>query len=265
LNLLELGERRRLERPASQPSRSRAYGSTSNTVVPFDEVLGRLRRRSWYSRSRQSPKAKESRRALRREERIHFGINRRTVRWILGNPLIATAIRLDITAGLFAPVEVLVTEKGNRSGHDNDLRAPIVSDGHRRTPRYAKPPKEVVDTFGSVQRDERCPHFRFHRCFRRRACPSCITSIVIGSPLSFQQTPVTHGDGKSTFSTSGQAIRNVQNVFELAAILSKSARASSRPTARYDALSPMERRILGSRSAAKKEPNGLFSKWQSHN
>jgi hypothetical protein len=44
LNLLALGERRRLERPASQPTRSRAYGSTSNTVVPFNEVLGRLRR-----------------------------------------------------------------------------------------------------------------------------------------------------------------------------------------------------------------------------
>jgi hypothetical protein len=67
------------------------------------------------------------------------------------------------------------------------------------------------------------------------------------------------------FSTSGQAIRNVQNVFELAAILSKSAPASGRPTPRYDRLSPMERRILGSRSAAKKEPNRLFSKWQSHN
>ena len=40
-----------------------------------------------------------------------FGINRRTVRWILGNPLIAiTMIRSDITAGLFAPVELLVTE-----------------------------------------------------------------------------------------------------------------------------------------------------------
>jgi uncharacterized protein (DUF302 family) len=40
-----------------------------------------------------------------------FGINRRTVRWILGNPLIAiTMIRNDITAGLFAPVELLVTE-----------------------------------------------------------------------------------------------------------------------------------------------------------
>jgi hypothetical protein len=67
------------------------------------------------------------------------------------------------------------------------------------------------------------------------------------------------------FDESGQTIRNVQNVFELAAILSKSAPASGRPTPRYDGLSPMERRILGSRSAAKKEPNRLFSKWQSHN
>lgn len=40
-----------------------------------------------------------------------FGVNRRTVRLILGNPLIAvTMIRHDITAGLFAPVEILVTE-----------------------------------------------------------------------------------------------------------------------------------------------------------
>jgi uncharacterized protein (DUF302 family) len=44
-----------------------------------------------------------------------FGINRRTVRWILGNPLIAiTMIRHDITAGLFAPVEVLMTENEKR-------------------------------------------------------------------------------------------------------------------------------------------------------
>jgi uncharacterized protein (DUF302 family) len=46
-----------------------------------------------------------------------FGINWRTVRWILGNPLIAiTMIRHDITAGLFAPVEVLVTEKESGPG-----------------------------------------------------------------------------------------------------------------------------------------------------
>ena len=46
-----------------------------------------------------------------------FGINRRTVRWILGNPLIAiTMLRHDITAGLFAPVEILVTEKESGPG-----------------------------------------------------------------------------------------------------------------------------------------------------
>jgi uncharacterized protein (DUF302 family) len=46
-----------------------------------------------------------------------FGINRRVVRWILGNPLIAiTMIRLDITAGLFAPVEILVTENEDGQG-----------------------------------------------------------------------------------------------------------------------------------------------------
>ena len=33
------------------------------------------------------------------------------VRWILGDPLVAIAIiQHDITAGLFAPVEILVTE-----------------------------------------------------------------------------------------------------------------------------------------------------------
>ena len=46
-----------------------------------------------------------------------FGIDRRTVRWILGNPLIAvTMIRHDITAGLFAPVEILVTEAEDGRG-----------------------------------------------------------------------------------------------------------------------------------------------------
>jgi uncharacterized protein (DUF302 family) len=46
-----------------------------------------------------------------------YGIDRRTVRWILGNPLIAvTMIRHDITAGLFAPVEILVTEAEDHQG-----------------------------------------------------------------------------------------------------------------------------------------------------
>ncbi|SRR5579884_143027 len=40
-----------------------------------------------------------------------FGIQRKVVRWILGNPLLAiTMMRHDITAGLFAPVELLLME-----------------------------------------------------------------------------------------------------------------------------------------------------------
>jgi uncharacterized protein (DUF302 family) len=40
-----------------------------------------------------------------------FGIHRRVLRLILGNPLIAiTMIRRDLNAGLFAPVELLLTE-----------------------------------------------------------------------------------------------------------------------------------------------------------
>ena len=41
----------------------------------------------------------------------------RVVRLILGNPLYAiTMIRHDITAGLFAPVELLVVEESDRRG-----------------------------------------------------------------------------------------------------------------------------------------------------
>jgi uncharacterized protein (DUF302 family) len=41
-----------------------------------------------------------------------FGIRRQVLRWILGNPLIAiTMLRHDVTAGLFAPVEILLTDR----------------------------------------------------------------------------------------------------------------------------------------------------------
>jgi uncharacterized protein (DUF302 family) len=41
------------------------------------------------------------------------GIDRKVLRVILGNPLIAiTMLRHDVTAGLFAPVEVLLTDEG---------------------------------------------------------------------------------------------------------------------------------------------------------
>jgi uncharacterized protein (DUF302 family) len=42
------------------------------------------------------------------------GIHRKVMRVILGNPLIAiTMLRHDVTAGLFAPVEVLLTDEGD--------------------------------------------------------------------------------------------------------------------------------------------------------
>jgi uncharacterized protein (DUF302 family) len=49
-----------------------------------------------------------------------FGIKRKIVRWILGNPLIAiTMIRHDITAGLLVPVELLLVE--NESGQGSSI------------------------------------------------------------------------------------------------------------------------------------------------
>jgi uncharacterized protein (DUF302 family) len=43
-----------------------------------------------------------------------YGLNRRVLRIILGNPLIAiTMMREDISAGLFAPVELLLTDNGS--------------------------------------------------------------------------------------------------------------------------------------------------------
>jgi uncharacterized protein (DUF302 family) len=44
------------------------------------------------------------------------GIDRKVVRVVIGNPLIAiTMLRHDVTAGLFAPVELLITEEDD--GH----------------------------------------------------------------------------------------------------------------------------------------------------
>src|SRR5262245_33775032 len=42
------------------------------------------------------------------------GIDRKVLRIVIGNPLIAiTMLRHDVTAGLFAPVELLITEEDN--------------------------------------------------------------------------------------------------------------------------------------------------------
>jgi uncharacterized protein (DUF302 family) len=112
-----------------------------DTLVSFDEVLSRLRRLMGDASVPEfAALAKgtmtEAEFAQKVDERFvgesgftlfheidhggwlpRFGMNRRSVRWILGNPLIAvTMIRHDITAGLFAPVEILVTEKESGAG-----------------------------------------------------------------------------------------------------------------------------------------------------
>jgi uncharacterized protein (DUF302 family) len=112
-----------------------------DTSVSFDEVLSRLRRLMGDASVPEvvtfaKEATTEAEFIQRVQERLvgesgfmlfheidhggwlpRFGINRRVVRWILGNPLLAiTMIRHDITAGLFAPVEILVTEKERGAG-----------------------------------------------------------------------------------------------------------------------------------------------------
>ncbi len=46
-----------------------------------------------------------------------FGLRRKAVRWIFGNPLIAIAmLRHDIAAGLFVPVELLLFDRPDGGG-----------------------------------------------------------------------------------------------------------------------------------------------------
>lgn len=46
-----------------------------------------------------------------------YGMKRKVLRWILGNPLIAiTMLKHDIRAGLFAPVEFMLIENENGQG-----------------------------------------------------------------------------------------------------------------------------------------------------
>lgn len=54
-----------------------------------------------------------------------YGIDRRAERWILGNPLIAiTMIKHDLSAGLFAPVELLLADDEDKSGCTIDYVLP---------------------------------------------------------------------------------------------------------------------------------------------
>jgi hypothetical protein len=52
-----------------------------------------------------------------------FGIRRKVVRWVLGNPLVAiTMMRHDLEAGLFAPVELLLID------HERGLGSTVIYD-----------------------------------------------------------------------------------------------------------------------------------------
>jgi uncharacterized protein (DUF302 family) len=49
-----------------------------------------------------------------------FGVRRKIVRWVFGNPIIAyTMLKHDVAAGLFAPIEFLLIE--NESGNGSTL------------------------------------------------------------------------------------------------------------------------------------------------
>src|SRR5258708_14309975 len=107
-----------------------------DTTVSFDEVLSRLRRLMGDASVPEvvtlaKEATTEAEFIQRVQERLvgesgfmlfheidhggwlpRFGINRRVVRWILGNPLIAiTMIRHDITAVFFPPLEALRDEQ----------------------------------------------------------------------------------------------------------------------------------------------------------
>ncbi len=110
------------------------------TPLSFDEVLGRLRSLTGHTTIQEisalTRKAASEADYVREVERFigpsgfmlfaefdhggwieKFGIKRKAVRWILGNPLIAiTMIRHDIAAGLFAPVELLLAEAAGGQG-----------------------------------------------------------------------------------------------------------------------------------------------------
>jgi uncharacterized protein (DUF302 family) len=55
-----------------------------------------------------------------------FGIQRKVMRWIFGNPVIAyTMLRHDLAAGLFAPIEFLLVE--HETGRGTTLTYDLLS------------------------------------------------------------------------------------------------------------------------------------------
>ena len=65
-----------------------------------------------------------------------YGVNRRTIRFVLGNPLIAiTMMRENITTGLFVPVELLLTETADGQGCTIDyvLQSSLIASNDENT------------------------------------------------------------------------------------------------------------------------------------
>jgi uncharacterized protein (DUF302 family) len=103
----------------------------------FDEVLARLRSRMGKINMADVFDPSGSKEDFEREVQKHtgesgfmlfvemnhgawiknFGIQRRLVRWIFGNPLVAiTMLRHDYTAGLFVPPDLLLAESDDGTG-----------------------------------------------------------------------------------------------------------------------------------------------------
>jgi uncharacterized protein (DUF302 family) len=110
------------------------------TTVSFDQVLAELRARvgGTFTKSKELLNIDtETREEFERRVEKHlgpsgfmlfseidhgvwikkFGIKRRMLRWIIGNPLIAiTMIQHDYTAGLFVPIDLLLAEDDDGVG-----------------------------------------------------------------------------------------------------------------------------------------------------
>src|SRR5262249_14087336 len=146
-----------------------------DTLVSFDEVLSRLRRLMGDARVPEvvalaKVAMTESEFAQKFEERFvgesgftlfheidhggwlaRFGINKRTLRWILGNPLIAiTMIRHDISAGLLAPLEIRVTERGGGAGTTVTYMLPSSLMVREENPPLHKAAKALDEKLGAL-------------------------------------------------------------------------------------------------------------------
>jgi uncharacterized protein (DUF302 family) len=107
------------------------------SALGFDEVLGRLRSRMGTITMAEVVDPAGSREEFEKKVKAHegesgfmvflemnhgawmrkFGVNRRMVRWLFGNPLVAiTMLRLDYTAGLFVPPDLLLAENDGGAG-----------------------------------------------------------------------------------------------------------------------------------------------------